>query len=430
MDTLWFFIDRWEYEHIISNENAQVKATHQNTDVGTKSKRTNEASGVNNIVCQLRKLEHRAVDCTKYKTFSSQRDRVRTLKLCFNCLRKGHVTKDCLSNSRCRKCGSMHHTALCFGNTSNNSSNVPSNTSNNNGNVTSNTNKSNASAAPPSTSLTQPAASKPTVTHTPTNVTSINTASPVSLPPSATPTAKVILSRNDRKISTRVFLDSGSQRSFISPKLVEQLQLPVVARIPIQITTFGSEIMAETLDLVKVQVKLGFKRVTMKLLVHQHASTIINCPGISNVTETLLNSGVRLADDSVDCDMIRNVDVLIGVDYLPCFIMGQRRIKGVNLFVSSEGLIPFGPLPKWSTRASNSTNHGPHPTVCAKAVCEIDPNIERMWELETIGINKEDMSPTETLTVNQVKATTRKTNAGYEVRLPFKSDERPSPCQL
>ena len=105
--------------------------------------------------------------------------------------------------------------------------------------------------------------------------------------------------------------------------------------------------------------------------------------------------------------------------------MGQRKIKGVNLFVSSGGLIPFGPLPKWSLRASNSTNYGPQPTVCAKAVCEIDPNIERMWELETIGINKEDMSPTETLTVNQVKATTRKTNAGYEVRLPFKSDERP-----
>ena len=159
----------------------------------------------------------------------------------------------------------MHHTALCFGNASNNSGNIPSNTSNNNSNVTSNTNKSNASAAPPSTSSTQPAASKPTVTHTPTNVTSISTASPVYLPPSATPTAKVILSRNDRKISTRVFLDSGSQRSFISPKLVEQLQLPVVASIPIQITTFGSEIMAETLDLVKVKVKLGFKRVTMKL---------------------------------------------------------------------------------------------------------------------------------------------------------------------
>ena len=69
--------------------------------------------------------------------------------------------------------------------------------------------------------------------------------------------------------------------------------------------------MAEALDLVKVKVKLGFKRVTMKLLVHEHASTVINCPGISNVTEILLNSGVRLADDSIDCDVIRNVDVLI-----------------------------------------------------------------------------------------------------------------------
>ena len=60
------------------------------------------------------------------------------------------------------------------------------------------------------------------------------------------------------------------------------------------------------------------------------------------MTEPLLNSGVRLADDSINCDVIRNVDVVTGVDYLPCFIMGQHRIKGVNLFVSSGGLIPFG----------------------------------------------------------------------------------------
>ena len=40
MDTLRFLIDRWDYEQIISNENVQVKATHQNTDVGTKSKRS------------------------------------------------------------------------------------------------------------------------------------------------------------------------------------------------------------------------------------------------------------------------------------------------------------------------------------------------------------------------------------------------------
>ena len=85
------------------------------------------------------------------------------------------------------------------------------------------------------------------------------------------------------------------------------------------------------------------------------------------MAETLLNRGVRLADDSIDCNVIRNVDVLIGVDFLPCFIMGQCRFRGVNLFVSSGGLIPFGPLPKWSIRASNSTNHGPQPTSVCKS---------------------------------------------------------------
>ena len=111
-------------------------------------------------------------------------------------------------------------------------------------------------------------------------------------------------------------------------------------------TTFGLEIMSKTLDLIKVRVRLGFKCIKMKLLVHNHAGTLIKYPSIGNITETLMNSGVRLADDLIDCDMIRGIEVLIGIDYLLWFIMGQHKIKDVDIFVSSEGLIPYGSLPK------------------------------------------------------------------------------------
>ena len=37
---------------------------------------------------------------------------VRSLNLCFNCLGSGHRTKECRSNSRCKKCSKSHHTTL------------------------------------------------------------------------------------------------------------------------------------------------------------------------------------------------------------------------------------------------------------------------------------------------------------------------------
>ena len=114
----------------------------------------------------------------------------------------------------------MHHTALCY---SKSTYTTP---------LASNISNSNVSAAPPSTSLTQPATSKQIVMPTPTNVTSVDTTAPVRLRPSVTPTAKVILSRNNSKVTTTVFLDSGSRRSFISPKLIEKMQLPMVGKFP------------------------------------------------------------------------------------------------------------------------------------------------------------------------------------------------------
>ena len=422
MDRLCKLIRHWEYQQIRTTGSIQVNSTHQKVEGGAKPKQStsNDTSRGSKYNCQFCNQDHTAFVCTKYKTYNARRDRVRTLKLCFNCLRKGHSTQECRNPARCKQCGSLHHTSLCHS-TSPPSVHPTSNTSN----ATSNANNNQPNVAPPATTLTQPAVSKPVVTPTTTKVTTINTASSASLRPSVTPTAKVTLSRCDNKIDTRVLLDSGSQRSFISPKLVKQLQLPVIARIPMQIETFGSEIIAETFDMVKVKVKLGFKRVNMKFLVHEHASTVINCTGICNVIETLKGSGVKLADDSIDRDEIRDVDVLIGIDYFSYFITGHRMIQGVKLFVSSGGLIPFGLLPKWAVSDSNSLTHGLKPILCSKVTCKTDPNIERMWDLETVGIHKENMSPTETLTVDQVKATTKKTNDGYEVRLPFKSDERP-----
>ena len=49
------------------------------------------------------------------------------------------------------------------------------------------------------------------------------------------------------------FFDTGSQRSFVSPKIVRRVKLPVVEQVPIQLSTFGNNSMSCLLDLVRVR---------------------------------------------------------------------------------------------------------------------------------------------------------------------------------
>ena len=63
-------------------------------------------------VCGVR--GHTAERCwklTKLSTVSERRSKVQMCGLCFRCLRRDHVAKDCLN--KCDKCGGRHHVLLC-----------------------------------------------------------------------------------------------------------------------------------------------------------------------------------------------------------------------------------------------------------------------------------------------------------------------------
>ena len=54
--------------------------------------------------CWLCKNEHRLMNCEQFlsKIFIEKKDFVKKERLCFNCLAKGHLLKDCKSNFFCR----------------------------------------------------------------------------------------------------------------------------------------------------------------------------------------------------------------------------------------------------------------------------------------------------------------------------------------
>ena len=374
------------------------------------------------------------------------------LKLCFNCLKPGHSSKTCHSTRTFRACGLYHHSSLCIKAHSNSNSTEASNLSPSNSNSTVSQGKSNQSSA--STSSTNNCSSKaqaqthpnkPVVTPNKSNssqtsssakassqspavdttyVTSVNS---TSFPNNVLPTATLNVRYCDKQVNVRAFFDTGSHRSFISPDVVERLNLRVIKQIPVNLSTFGNETESCMLDLFKVKVRLGKHKIPITLLVHDStAMGYFNGPGLIDVAQRLESKGFHLADHDITSDALTSIEILIGVDHFTRLIVRQKRSQGTSLFVTKGGgVITFGPLPRWATSTSKQSTSQIR---CVRIICESKPEIEvtQLWDLERIGILPESFSPNERETISIVRSNMQHTESGYIVRLPFKDNTRPS----
>ena len=383
---------------------------------------------------------HKPVDCTKYKTINARKDQIVAQCLCFNCLGVGHSSKSCKSNRTCHICHQHHHTSLCHQQSNNsNSSSSSSKGSDSTSNTKGQTSQARSSSHTPTQSHPYPPQQqqqKPVVTqgknnNTPktpssssqsTSVTNVNLAQTSSLTSNVLPTATLDLRYFSQKLNTRAFFDTGSQRSFVTPEIVRRLNLPVLEKVPIQLATFGNDSTSCILDLVKIKIQFGNHRFTVKLLVHDQASMESNCPVIYEVSQQLEQNGYCLASHHISSDTLTGIEVLVGVDYFSCFISCQRRAKGMNLFVTrNRGIISFGLLPKWATQQQSYMQFR-----CVRILCGSESDVSQIWKLESIAISKEELSPSERETISKVSSNIQKSESGYIVHLPFKSNAGPS----
>ena len=101
-------VDKLEQAVLALAEGANVK------QVGVNSPPTKQSKQKANQLCLYCSGDHYSNECTKYKTVNSRKDRIMSLKLCYNCLTPGHSSKTCRSTKTYRTCGSHHHSSLCF----------------------------------------------------------------------------------------------------------------------------------------------------------------------------------------------------------------------------------------------------------------------------------------------------------------------------
>ena len=93
----------------------------------------------------------------------------------------------------------------------------------------------------------------------------------------------------------------------------------------------------------------------------------------------------------------------------------------MNLFVTRDWVvIPFEIVTKWVTEQQSLSNQ----YRCACILWEDNPNISQLWKLDQIDITGNKLSPSEQETISRVRYNLTKSESGYIICLPFKSEAR------
>ena len=341
---------------------------------------------------------HKVFQCDLYDTTEKRQDQAKKLRLCFNCLRGGHSSKDCKSTTNCRICRRRHHTTLCR-------------STSRRGSRTDGESSQQAKGTRRHDNISQHSISveheNGSVNHS--NVNEGEWSSSVMLPTAITSVGD----RDGKKVDhIRVLLDIGSQRTFVVRDLVNSNNFKIVRNIKLAISGFCSEMKCDTYDVVELNVFVGNEVITLEAVVVNSLPDKIHMPGRSRVIKNLVNQGFPLADTDL-CNDILAISILIGADQYSKFVYSQT-VDDVTLIPSKFGTLISGPI-KDSNNYNNEKVFVENVTVL-KVACQTDclhDNLEKFWKLDNV-------CETETDDFENFEACVRFENDHFVASLPWK----------
>ena len=200
--------------------------------------------------CCYCKQPHFSGDCGVVMNLDERKQILWRSERCFICLRKYHVSKDCRSTNRCRKCGGRHHRSIC-------AKNSPMNPRSVNPPTASNSPHTQQTRSPPQDSPTfQPGLNPQADAFAPVTSTSMYTDNKTAVLLQTAQTQVYNPTCPQSPMEIRVILDGGSQRSYVTNRVREALSLPTESKQRMLIKTFGSEQEEERLcDVVRISMK-------------------------------------------------------------------------------------------------------------------------------------------------------------------------------
>lgn len=332
------------------------------------------------IKCAICSGEHYTAKCPEYidKVVKDKVELIKKHRLCFNCLR-AHRVANCQSTRRCIKCGKTHHSSIH----GSNESTKPKATSDENSSVQVNLASSYHNSSPVQTLLAT-----------------------IQL---------IVSSENGVNIKARAMVDPGSQISFISEKLVQQLQVSR-QNSSLPLLGIGAVKAGRTRGLVSVNLKPYFKSSTeYKIAAHvlpKLTSRLLTVSTDNNNWKHLEN--LQLADPEFYSS--GEIDIIIGADHYG-LILEQGLRQGSTTSPTAQatifGWILFGP-----SRSETSEVQIYHTSIDE----ELFEVLQRFWKWDEMpSISTPSLSAEDQECEDHFKAMhSRKADGRYIVKLPLK----------
>lgn len=350
--------------------------------------------------CIFCKGQHYPTECTVITDKEKRHAIVRDAKACFNCLNH-HQVSQCKSRNRCKNCQRKHHTSLCQ-NTEPNS----------------NGSDNKKSVAPSSNNVNSTLVIENTVSslHSGSNNT-----------PILLKTAVACIESDTTSITANILFDEGSQRSFITQSVANELNLQSEAQENITLSTFGGSTTPDKrVDTTTVHLKsLQGENVPMRTIIVPTIATPVITHNDNNISNLPHLKGLTLAHPNVD-DYSNDftVDVLVGADHY-WDIVEDEVIKGPGPTAAKSkiGYLLSGPLPTHDSSPTDAKASILH----TDAKLNSDFDLERFWNLDAVGVQPSSDDETSDFLQYYQDSSIILEDGHYSAKLPWRSNHPPLP---
>lgn len=343
------------------------------------------------LECPCCSETHLLNSCSKFLSFTAAKRKEFVLNnlLCFNCLRKGHMSRNCFSHD-CKHCGRKHHTLL------HNSADTSSKPLNHHTNPNKPDTKSHNGHMKPSRQDTNfnnrhmnPNRHDSKFTHG--HVASTNFSS------SLLPVISIPVETPSGVLHLNALLDTGSERSFIKRSVLPLIPHEEEGNISCTVGVFGGEKQLKHFDLVSVNIE----SCSYHLLAADTLCTFPMGP-YRNLSSAFHGTGLS------PCSVAKSgeISILIGVDLYFQFVTGRHQpLKNGLTAIESR----FG----WTVLGSNSSL--PSSNNIDVNFCQTEClAMQRFFDLDSIGV-----SPSELVPEKDFQPTLKHDKGRYEVNYPW-----------
>ena len=380
-------IQRRETSQTYSSRSGQLDAPPTSASALHAGSRTPHVQGQssNQAYCGLCCAPgHTTVQCRKLRTVPVEERRTKIKNVCWKCLtplKPHHNFRFC--KAKCSKCNGSHHAIMCTQNKPDKQSSQ--NTQN---------------------STTNPKSKPNTTMHT-------NTSPSVSHTNVALQTLYVSVGGKKGEVKAVVLFDTGSDRSYVSQRVIDQIGGEWIENKPLAFATFGSEKVSneKTRGVYRFTLQgKGKKKVVMNATAIPTLCAPICQPCIPDHLLVPLDNDTELV--SIPEGGKVKVDILIGLDAYWGIMKGEVKFLTPKLTAQKSllGWVLSGCVP--AQKIENQTSHS---LFCQGLPV---PGVENwLWDLEAIGVvDRPEVS--ENLT--EFQETVTYNGERYSVALPWK----------